>query len=677
MDDNSTQYNGIDPALSGHRASQLSRRRLLQAVGAAGVAAAAMGAGSGTAQAAPMQPFRPRGRLRRRPNFLIIMVDEMRHAPAYESVETKAWRARNLQAQNFLRSNAMDFTNHHIMSVACQPSRASIYTGQYPTLHGVSQTSGAAKSAIEEDLYWLQPGTVPTLGNYFRTAGYDTYWKGKWHVSDGDIYQPGSYNPLPSYNANGVRDPYLETLYEEAGMLEQYGFTGFIGPEPHGSNPLNSGSSGPGGEGRDAVYAQWGIEKLLQLRNSKTPWLLVNSFVNPHDITLWGSLTLAAQQFYLAQQLAGSDVPVNLFSPEYARSRNEDLSGKPTAQSSFVEQYPLGFQPLRGDEPYERFYYQLQKNVDNEIAKVLKVLTGSKEQYRDTIVIFLSDHGEQLGSHGGMFQKWSSAYDETVRVPFVVHSPVLFDRAEQSDVMTSHADLIPTMLGLAGLDEGVLNKELRKTHTEVQPLVGRDLSGYILGENDGVKYRAESVYFMTDDQIFKGTNALSWAGTQYAPVAQPASIEAVFMTLPTGPAGQQEVWKLARYFDNPEYWTTPNVQDVQTLIRGVVNQPGKKFGETTVKTMNPTAGQIGPAPDQWELYCSSRDPMELDNLYGNPAFGPQLAIMVAELNQQSARKRRKPTNEPWANGSAVQFEFNPAVPPPAGIPVPAGANLQQ
>jgi len=670
MDDASNEYTGLDPALSDHRASRLSRRRMLQAMGAAGLAAATVGANAGmgvsAAQAAPMQPFRPRGRLKRRPNFLIIMVDEMRHAPAYESVETRAWRARNLQAQNFLRSNALDFTNHHIMSVACQPSRASIYTGQYPTLHGVSQTSGSAKSAIEEDLYWLQPGTVPTLGNYFRAGGYDTYWKGKWHVSDADIYQPGSWNPMPSYTANGARDPYLEDVYEEAGMLEQYGFTGFIGPEPHGSNPLNSGSSAPAGRGRDQVFAQWGIEKLLQLRNSTTPWLLVNSFVNPHDITLWGSLTLAAQQFFLAQQLAGSDVPRNLFEPGYVRSRNEDLSTKPTAQGSFVEQYPLGFQPLNGDEPYERFYYQLQKNVDDEISKVLKVLTGSKTQYRDTIVIFLSDHGEMLGAHGGMFQKWSSAYDETVRVPFIVHSPVLFDRAEQADVVTSHADLIPTMLGLAGLDEGVLRQELRKTHTQVQPLPGRDLSDYILGENDGAKYREESVYFMTDDQIFKGTNALSWRGTQYAPVAQPASLEAVFMTLPTGPVGQHEMWKLVRYFDNPDYWTSPGSQDVQTLIKGIANNPGPKVGMTTVKTMNPTGDQIGPAPDEWELYNTSRDPMELTNLYGDPAFGPQLAELVKELNVQNALKRRSPVFQPWADGSAVQIGFDPTIPVPAG-----------
>ena len=113
----------------------ISRRRLLQAAGVAGVAGvAATGAAATTTPAAARQPFSPRGRLKRRPNFLIIMVDEMRTAPAYESPALTAWRAANLPAQRLIRSNGFDFTQHHIMSAACQPSRSSIYTGQYPSL---------------------------------------------------------------------------------------------------------------------------------------------------------------------------------------------------------------------------------------------------------------------------------------------------------------------------------------------------------------------------------------------------------------------------------------------------------------------------------------------------------------------------------------------------------------
>ncbi|MDO8309321.1 MAG: sulfatase-like hydrolase/transferase [Actinomycetota bacterium] len=644
----------------------LNRRRLLQAAGIAGVAAAGLAATGGPAHAAPMAPFKPRGRLRRRPNFLIVMMDEQRTAPFYESAELQAWRLANLPSQNFLRRHSLEFTHHHVMSVACQPSRASIYTGQYPSLHGIAQTSGAAKTAIEQDLFWLDPTTVPTLGSWFRTAGYDTYWKGKWHISDADLYQPGSYNPVPSYNDIGGRDRYLEDIYLESERLERYGFTGFIGPEPHGSNPLNSGSSGPGGRGRDEVYAQLGVEQLQHLRASSNPWLLVTSFVNPHDITLWGSLALAGDlsgaqgSFYLAEQLVGSNVPRNLFGPAYDQSANEDLSTKPVAQKSFVAQYPKAFQPLRNDTEYHRFYYQLQKNVDEQIGKVIDALTDDRKQYRDTIIIYLSDHGEMLGAHGGMYQKWHAAYDEMLRVPFVFHNPELFPAHETSDILTSHADLIPTMLGLAGLDEDVLGKQLRETHTQVRRLVGNDLSGILLGEEDGARFDASPVYFMTDDQPFKGANAVSILGLQYQPVDQPNCVETVVAYLPTGPAGANQRWKYSRYWDNPQFWTTPNVQDVQTFIPGPVNQPGNKVAQTTVKAMNPTGGQVAPPADQFELYNATVDPAELTNLYGNPEYAATQQVMAKLLQAQRNAKRLAPVQEPWADGSAQQFPFTPS-----------------
>ena len=647
----------------------LSRRRLLQAAGAAAAGAAAVGAaaGSSPAQAAPRAPFKARGRLRKRPNFLIIMVDEQRYAPTYESDALKAWRKANLPAQEFLRRKAMEFTHHHIMSTACQPSRASIFTGQYPSLHGVSQTSGSAKAAIEDDLYWLEPATVPTLGNWFRAAGYDTYWKGKWHVSDADLYQPGSYNPVPSYNDNGSRNEYLEDLYLEAKLLEQYGFTGFIGPEPHGSNPLNSGSSaGPDGQGRDEVYAELSVDQITSLRGSKKPWLMVASFVNPHDITLWGQLTLAsdatgqAGSFYLTNQLVGSNVPRDLFTSAYDASASEDLSTKPDAQASFVSLYADGFQPLNNNEAYHRFYYQLQKEVDQHIGRVLQTLASDPDMYSNTIVVYMSDHGDVLGAHGGMYQKWHNAYDEMLRVPFIVHNPVLFPEGTTSDVLTSHADLIPTLLGLAGIDESAVAKKLNSTHAQVRRLVGRDLSGVLLGEKDPQTLRDDPVYFMTDDQIFRGAQAVSFTGLSYPPVVQPASVETVVAYLPTGADGAKERWKFSRYWDNPALWTNPNVQDVLTIIEGRANQPGRKIATTTVKAPNPTSGQVAPPADQFEMYNLADDPTEMTNLAGNADYADVQATLQTMLNAQRTKKLLSPTMQPWADGTMKQFPFTPS-----------------
>jgi len=79
-----------------------------------------------------------------RPNFLFLMVDEMRHPPVYESDDLKQFRATYLKTQNALRATGVEFQRHYASSVACTPGRATLYTGQYPSLHGVSQTTGAA-----------------------------------------------------------------------------------------------------------------------------------------------------------------------------------------------------------------------------------------------------------------------------------------------------------------------------------------------------------------------------------------------------------------------------------------------------------------------------------------------------------------------------------------------------
>jgi len=53
----------------------------------------------------------------------------------------------------------------------------------------------------------------------------------------------------------------------------------------------------------------------------------------------------------------------------------------------------------------------------------------------DTVVVFTSDHGDMLGAHGGMAQKWHQAYEESTHVPFIVHNPRLFAGRQSVDTL--------------------------------------------------------------------------------------------------------------------------------------------------------------------------------------------------------------------------------------------------
>src|SRR5262245_42819410 len=112
----------------------------------------------------------------RRPNVLVIMTDEERYPTSYEDDALRQFRKTELPGQQELRARGTELHRHYTASTACAPSRTSLFTGHYPTLHGVRATDGAAKSAFDPAMYWLEPNTVPTLGHYFQKAGYRTFW---------------------------------------------------------------------------------------------------------------------------------------------------------------------------------------------------------------------------------------------------------------------------------------------------------------------------------------------------------------------------------------------------------------------------------------------------------------------------------------------------------------------
>jgi choline-sulfatase len=322
----------------------LTRRNALK-LGLAGAAGAAGLKGSEATAGSPATSAR-----KRRPNILFLLVDEQRFPTVYESAALKEFRAKHLPAQGRLARSGISFLRHYVASVACVPSRTSLYTGHYPSLHGVANTDGAAKAANDPDMHWLLPGSVPTFGHYLRHAGYRTIWKGKWHVTEADLKVPGTEQVITSYDENGVADPEKEALYLKANTLEPFGFSGWVGPEPHGADPLRSGSSaGQGRQGRDPAIAAQVVQTLKDLHESQdeSPWFLMASFTNPHDIALWGFFSnLAADRQAAYDFSVPETVPEEVFDRSlFGRTRLEKLDDKPSCQRSYKDAYGKFMQP--------------------------------------------------------------------------------------------------------------------------------------------------------------------------------------------------------------------------------------------------------------------------------------------------------------------------------------------
>lgn len=547
-----------------------------------------------------------------RPDIVIVMTDEERAIPPYEAAEVLAWRSRTLLGRKWFDEHGVSFGRHYTGSLACVPSRPTIFTGHYPDLHGVTQTDGIGKTADDSRMRWLRRGEVPTLGNWFRAAGYDTHYDGKWHISHADLTDPATGGPLATNDDDGVIDAAAVRRYLDADPLGPYGFSGWVGPEPHGALLANAGIR------RDPLIANrvvaWLTDRYARRRagdpEALRPFLLVASFVNPHDIVLFP--LWARRSPVQPSPLDPPPVPP-------APTADEDLSSKPAAQIAYREAYYSGYGPApainrtydSNAQRYRDLYYRLHAEADEPIDRVRRAVTEGGSD--NAVLVRTADHGDLLGAHGGLHQKWFNLYDEATRVPFVVAR--IGARATQHRVVsapTSHVDLVPTLLSAAGIDVAEVAGTLAESFSEVHELPGRDLMPVVDGASaDGTR----AVYLMTRDNMLEGDSGANGLARRLKQTVNPpgplriripahtaSNFEGLVVNVAdaTVAGGAGHLWKLVRTFDDPGTWTEPGVRHLAANGLG---------GE---------AYRTDPLDDQWELYDLTDDPIEADNRWTDP-----------------------------------------------------------
>ncbi|WP_082983455.1 sulfatase-like hydrolase/transferase [Mycobacterium scrofulaceum] len=590
-----------------------------------------------------------------RPDVIVIMTDEERAVPPYEAPDVLAWRDRTLTGRKWFDDHGVTFTRHYTGSLACVPSRPTIFTGQYPDLHGVTQTDGIGKTADDSRMRWLRAGEVPTLGNWFRAAGYDTHYDGKWHISHADLPEPRTGRPLATNDDNGVVDATAVRRYLDADPLGPYGFSGWVGPEPHGAALANAGVR------RDPLIADrvvaWLGDRYARRRAGDPaalrPFLLVASFVNPHDIVLFPTWS---------RRSPVTPSPVDPPAVPAAPTADEDLSTKPAAQIAFREAYYSGYGPAaaidrtytRNAQRYRDLYYRLHAEVDGPIDCVRRAVTESG--WGEAILVRTADHGDLLGAHGGLHQKWFNLYDEATRVPFVIaRVGERRTRPRRVTAPTSHVDLVPTLLAAAGVDVAAVSATLAESFSEVHPLPGRNLMPVVDGAPAD---ETRAVYLMTRDNMLEGDSGASGLARRLQQTVNPPAplriripahtasnfeglVVRVDEATAAGAAGH--LWKLARTFDDPSTWTEPGVRHLAANGLG---------GE---------AYRTSPLDDQWELYDLTSDPVEAVNRWADPelhSLRQHLRTQLKHARAESVPER----NRPWPYASR-----RPSIPRPSRL----------
>jgi len=454
---------------------ELSRRTFLSAVPGVVAGAAWIGTSRNAPARANPAPY----------NILFVFTDQERFTRPTPAGLTLAGHER-------LQESGVTFTNHHVGAVMCSSSRSILMTGLQTPDNGVFENLNVP---------WVpdMSTAIPTIGHMLRGAGYYTAYKGKWHLTRAfDQHAP-------------------DRLF--TAEMEAYGFADYASPGDLVGHTL-------GGYQFDDLLADSAITWMRRvgrpLNDDGTPWCLTVSLVNPHDI-MYLNTDRPGQPVQDNGNLIFHAAPVpehTFYDAAWETALPESLTqpfdepGRPPAHG----EYQRGWDVLLGHIPpeperwrrFNDFYVNSIRSVDAKLERLLAELDALGLTER-TIIVFTADHGEMAGAHG-LRNKGPFAYDENVRVPFLVVHPDI-EGGQATGALSAHIDLAPTLLAMAGVQAG-----------RVGELAGRELPGKDLSpllENPGsaaVDEVRDSVLFtysglvLNDSSVMEGIAAILAAG---------------------------------------------------------------------------------------------------------------------------------------------------------------------
>jgi len=364
-----------------------------------------------------------------KPNILWIGVDQMR-ADALGYNGNPICQTPNLDK---LAGQGTNFSRAYTPCSLCTPARASMLTGRYAFHHGMG-TNCDMYHALASEL----PRPEQLLHQRLKDLGYRVGYAGKWHV--GTALGPVDHG-FEGMNVPGYGDLRREPGYQE--YLKQQGLA---------YGPLKNPVFGNPGQ-KTLIAGEWNGP----LESTPT------HFLTNYTLDLLDDLARTraekAQPFFLTCQYWAPHPPY-LPSPEYLGLHpredipewlnfGDDYSGKPTSLKRFRRDFYRALpQTWAGWQRIIGLAYDFTTMVDAQIGRILEHLNqlGLTDE---TVIVFTSDHGDMLGSHGGLFDK-GFMYEEAHRVPLIFCCPGHLPAGETSDALASNMDIFPTILDILG-----------------------------------------------------------------------------------------------------------------------------------------------------------------------------------------------------------------------------------
>lgn len=362
-----------------------------------------------------------------RPNVLLIMCDQFRGDclgfAGHPDVKTPFLDSLAAQGTFFDRAYSACPT--------CVPARATLFTGQTPGHHG--------RVGYEDGISWNFPHMMP---QEFRDAGYQTACVGKLHVHpprlacgfetlrlhDGYLgcYQGGD---IPHWMHQDVHDDYLRFLRAEIGPDAYIDSTG---PE------CNSWICHPWIFEERLHPTNWVADetiRFLETRDRTRPFFAMASFVRPHP-------PLDAPQSYLDRYI-GRDLREPACG-DWDDTEATERDGMMPASVHGCRDAEMRHEALAG-------YYAAITHIDHQVGRLISALKRDGS-FNDTIIVFLSDHGEMLFDHS-LWRKLLP-YEGAAHIPLFIRMGTHIARTvpHRSESVVELMDVMPTLLELCGID---------------------------------------------------------------------------------------------------------------------------------------------------------------------------------------------------------------------------------
>ncbi|MCZ6681095.1 MAG: sulfatase-like hydrolase/transferase [Candidatus Poribacteria bacterium] len=342
-----------------------------------------------------------------RPNILWICTDQQR----FDTIGALGNSHIHTPNLDRLVNEGVAFSHAFCQSPICTPSRASFLTGMYPSsVHG----------CMNGNDFWAD--AAPLVTKLLADSGYDCGLAGKLHLAgaadrieprgdDGYRVFHWSHDSRDLWPEGNAYADWIRSKGKDLSALRWH--PEMIPPELH----------------QTTWCTDMAIEFMAEERDA--PWLMSVNVFDPHG------------PFDPPQQVLDRYDPNRMPAPLFRES-------DPTAHARLgrVDGFGAGIVTQERIREIQAAYYAMITLIDDNVGRMVDALERSGQR-ENTIVIFMSDHGEMLGDHG-LVGKGCRFYEALVRVPLIFSWPGHFEQGVVSSALVELIDVAPTLLEVSG-----------------------------------------------------------------------------------------------------------------------------------------------------------------------------------------------------------------------------------